>query len=60
VSRYKYQIKEQRGLLFNLFNLYTNLDYLDRLGPVVKFVKNSTTLTCIEITGYRIKYRTVL
>jgi len=28
--------------------------------PFVLFVENSTTLTCLEITGYRIKYGTVL
>jgi len=33
---------------------------LDRFGPLGKFVKNSTNLTCLEITGYRIKYSTVL
>jgi hypothetical protein len=32
----------------------------DRLGPAGKFVENSTKLTCLEITGYRIKYSTVL
>jgi len=30
-------------------------NYPDRLGPSGKFVKNSTKLTCLEITGYRIK-----
>jgi len=34
--------------------------YPDRLGPSRKFVENSTKLTCLEITGYRIKYGTVL
>jgi len=29
------------------------------LRPWVKFVKNSTKLTCLEITGYWIKYRSV-
>ena len=28
--------------------------------PLGKFVENSTKLTCLEITGYRIKYGTVL
>jgi len=32
----------------------------DRLDLSGKFVKNSTKLTCLEITGYRIKYSTVL
>jgi hypothetical protein len=34
--------------------------YQDRLGRAGKFVENSTKLTCLEITVYRIKYRTVL
>jgi hypothetical protein len=32
----------------------------DRLGPSVKYVENSTKLNCLEITGYQIKYSTVL
>jgi hypothetical protein len=35
-------------------------NYPDQLGPSGKFVQNSTKLTCLEITGYRIKYSTVL
>jgi len=35
-------------------------NYPGRLGPWGKFVENSTKLTCLEITGYRIKYGTVL
>jgi hypothetical protein len=35
-------------------------NYPDRLGPLGKFVENSTKLTCLGITGYRIKYSTVL
>jgi hypothetical protein len=34
-------------------------DYPDRLGPSGKFVENSTKLTFLEITGYRIKYSKV-
>jgi len=34
--------------------------YPDRLRPPGKFVQNSTALTCLEITGYRFKYSTVL
>jgi len=34
--------------------------YLDRLGPSGKLVENSTKLTCLEITGDRIKYSTEL
>jgi len=33
---------------------------LDRFGPLGKFVKNSTKLTCLEITSYQIKYIAVL
>ena len=33
-------------------------NYPDRLGPSVKFVENSRKQTCLEITGYRIKYMT--
>ena len=32
--------------------------YPDRLGPSGKFVENSTKLTCLEVTAYRIKYST--
>jgi hypothetical protein len=35
-------------------------NYLDWLGPSGNFVKNSTKLTYLEITGYWIKYGTVL
>jgi len=35
-------------------------DYPDWLGRSGKFVENSTKVTCLEITGYRIKYSTVL
>jgi hypothetical protein len=34
--------------------------YPDRLGPSGKFVENSTKLSCLEITGYRIKCSAVL
>jgi len=35
-------------------------NYTDWLGSSRKFVENSKTkLTCLEITGYRIKYSTV-
>jgi len=34
-------------------------NYHDQLGPSGKFVKNSTKLTCLEITGFQIKYSTV-
>ena len=35
-------------------------NYPDRLVPSGKFVEISTKLTYLEITGYRIKYSTVL
>jgi len=35
-------------------------NYPDRLDSSGKFVENSTELTCLEITGYRITYSTVL
>ena len=31
-------------------------NYPDWFGPSCKFVKNSTQITCLEITGYRINY----
>jgi hypothetical protein len=36
-----------------------NSIYPDLLGPSGKFVENSTKLTFLEITGYRIKYSAV-
>ena len=39
---------------------YPNAGYADRVGPSGNTVENSTTLTCLEITGYRIKYSAVL
>jgi len=44
---------------FEIFIVVLNSSYPDRLGPSCKFVENSTKLTCLEITGYRIKYITV-
>jgi hypothetical protein len=35
-------------------------NYPDRLGPSGKFVHNSKELASLEITGYGIKYSTVL
>ena len=35
-------------------------NYPDRLGSWGKFVENCTKLSCLEITGHRIKYSTVL
>ena len=35
-------------------------NYPDRFGPSGKFIENSTKLICLEISGYRIKYSTVL
>jgi len=34
-------------------------NYPDRLGSSDRFVGNSTKLTCLEITGYRIEYKKV-
>ena len=31
-------------------------NYPGRLGPSGTFVENSTKLTCLEVTGYRIEY----
>ena len=45
-------------LIRKLVTLIAN--YLDQLGPLGKSVKNSTELTCLEITSYRIKYSRVL
>jgi hypothetical protein len=39
---------------------YPESAYPDLLGSSGKSVDNSTKLTCLEITGYRIKYSTVL
>ena len=39
---------------------YADAVYPDRLGYSGKFVENSTKLTCVEVTGCRIKYSTVL
>jgi hypothetical protein len=35
-------------------------NFPDKLGPSGTFVENSTKLTCLEITGYQMKYSTVL
>jgi len=35
-------------------------NYPDRLSLSGKYVENSTQLTCLEITAFRIKYSTVL
>jgi hypothetical protein len=32
-----------------------NSNYVDWLGPLGNFVKNSKKLICLEITGYRIE-----
>ena len=54
-----YELKFSRTpLILTLFILIAS--YLDRLGPSDKFAQNSTELTCLEITDYLIKYRTVL
>jgi len=56
------------GFLILVSGLYdvqqnsTNPDacYPDRFGPPGKFGENSIKLTCLDVTGYRIKYSTVL
>ena len=40
--------------------LIRTVNYPGRLGPWDKFVEHSKKLTCLEITGYRIKHSTVL
>jgi len=42
------------------YSTYPEAGHPDRLGPSAKFVENSTTLKCLEFTGYRIKYSTVV
>jgi len=49
----------------DIFKIQSNSTYLDagypdRLGLPSKFFGNFTKLTCLEITGHRIKYSTVL
>ena len=39
---------------------YQDAGYPDRLGISRKFVKNSTKLICLEITGYRILCSSVM
>ena len=39
---------------------YPGTDNPDRLLPSCKYVENSTKLICLLITGFRIKYSTVL
>ena len=48
------------GLASDCLPVQQNSSYPNRLGPSGKSVQNSTKLTCLEITGYRIKYNTVL
>jgi hypothetical protein len=43
-----------------LNSTYPDTGYPDRFGPSGKFEENYIKLTCFEITGYRIKYRTEL
>jgi hypothetical protein len=39
---------------------HSDVDYPDRLGTSRESVENSTKLTCLETTDYRIKYSTVV
>jgi len=52
------QVKARFYVQYN--SIYPDAGYPDRFWPWGKFVKNSTNLTCLEITGYRIRYSTVL
>ena len=55
IVSYKYsRITLIRALVFRIAT------YSDRLCPSGKFGENSIKLICIEITGYRIKYSTLL
>jgi hypothetical protein len=49
--------KFKLGVQYN--TAYPKAGYSDLLGTSGQFVKNSTNLTCLEITGCRIKYSTV-
>ena len=40
--------------------VHLNSTYPNRLGPWGKFVENSKKRTCLEMSGYRIVYSTVL
>ena len=46
--------------MYGITPLIRTANYPDWFGTSGKFVENSTKLTCLEITGYRIKYGTVL
>jgi hypothetical protein len=61
-SRYS-AVSEYVGLLYlhlQYNSAYPDAGYPNRLGPLGKSVENSKKLTCLEITGYWIKYSTVL
>jgi len=51
---------EARSLVYTVKLHFPDAGYPDRLRPSGKFVKNSTKLTCPEITIYGIKYSTLL
>jgi len=40
--------------------VFRNANRLERRGLSGNFVQNCTKLTCLEITGYRIKYGSVM
>jgi len=54
----KHYINSRTSLIRTLLIRISN--YPDRLGPPGNFFAKSTKLTHLEITGYRIKYSTVL
>jgi hypothetical protein len=50
----------KQGLVFEWNSIYLEAGYPDWLRPSNKFVENSTKITYLKITGYRIKYSAVL
>ena len=44
---------------YTVNSTHPDASYQDRIGLSGKFVKNYTKVTCLEITGYRIKYISV-
>ena len=63
-SRYKfvaiYILFKNMHSMNTVNSTYPEADQPEQLGPSGKFFKNSTKLTCLEITGNKIKYSTVV
>jgi len=59
-SIWRFSDDSLQSLVITVNSPYLNAGYPDQLGPSGKFVENSTKLTGLEITSYRIKYSTVL